>query len=72
MVGFTSIAVAATALLGVTTAAPANQIRSTGVIHRITAGSTTANNGLSFEVRRLPHTRSEAQLTLFPARERSR
>jgi len=49
MVGFTSIALAATTLLGLTAAAPANQIRSTGVIHRIFAGSTTANNGLHFE-----------------------
>jgi hypothetical protein len=49
MVGFTSLALAATTLLGLTAAAPANQIRSTGVIHRIFAGSTTANNGLHFE-----------------------
>jgi plastocyanin len=49
MVGFTSIALAATTLLGLSTAAPANQIRSTGVIHRIFAGSTTANGGLHFE-----------------------
>jgi hypothetical protein len=49
MVGFTSFALAATTLLGLAAAAPANQIRSTGVIHRIFAGSTTANNGLHFE-----------------------
>ncbi|EAT80374.1 hypothetical protein HBI56_188350 [Parastagonospora nodorum] len=49
MVAFTSIALAATTLLGFTAAAPANQVRSTGVIHRIFAGSTTANGGLHFE-----------------------
>ncbi|KAF2033232.1 hypothetical protein EK21DRAFT_109033 [Setomelanomma holmii] len=49
MVGFTSLALAATCLLCLTTALPANEIRSTGVIHRIFAGSTTANNGLHFE-----------------------
>jgi plastocyanin len=49
MVGFTSIALAATTLLGLSAAAPANEVRSTGVVHRITAGSTTANNGLHFE-----------------------
>jgi hypothetical protein len=45
MVGFTSIALAATTLLGLTAAAPANQVRSTGVVHRIFAGF----NGLNFE-----------------------
>jgi plastocyanin len=49
MVGFTSIALAATTLLGLSAAAPANEVRPTGRIHRITAGSTTANNGLHFE-----------------------
>jgi plastocyanin len=38
-----------TTLLGLVSAAPANQIRTTGVIHRITAGSTVANGGLHFE-----------------------
>ncbi|OAL42633.1 hypothetical protein IQ07DRAFT_593668 [Pyrenochaeta sp. DS3sAY3a] len=49
MVAFTSIAFAAATLLGFAAAAPANQIRSTGVIHRIFAGSTTANGGLHFD-----------------------
>jgi plastocyanin len=50
MVAFTFIALAATALLGLSTAAPTNNvIRSTGVIHRIFAGSQTANKGLHFE-----------------------
>lgn len=49
MVAFTTLALAATTLLGLTTALPANSIRSTGVIHRIFAGSTTANSGLHFE-----------------------
>lgn len=44
----TTIAVAATTLLGLSAAAPANQVRSTGVIHRIFAGSTVANKGLHF------------------------
>lgn len=35
-------------LLGLTTAAP-NSIPTTGVVHRITAGSTTENAGLHFE-----------------------
>jgi plastocyanin len=49
MVAFTSLAFAVTTLIGLTTAIPAQHIRSTGVIHRITAGSTTANKGLHFE-----------------------
>jgi hypothetical protein len=49
MVGFICIALATTALFGLSTAAPANHVRSTGVIHRIFAGSTTANGGLHFE-----------------------
>ncbi|KAI8939589.1 hypothetical protein NX059_003353 [Plenodomus lindquistii] len=49
MVAFTSLALATTTLLGLTTALPANEIRATGVIHRVFAGSTTANNGLHFE-----------------------
>jgi plastocyanin len=49
MVSFMFIALAATNLLGITAAAPASQIRSTGVIHRIVAGSTTENGGLHFE-----------------------
>jgi len=49
MVSFTYIALAATTLLGFSAAAPALEVRSTGVIHRIWAGSTAANNGLHFE-----------------------
>ncbi|KAJ4365859.1 hypothetical protein N0V83_008481 [Neocucurbitaria cava] len=49
MVAFTPLAIAATTLLGLTSAVPAHQVRSTGITHRITAGSTTANNGLHFE-----------------------
>lgn len=48
MVGFTSVAVAATTLLGLTSAAPPT-VPSTGVVHRIFAGSTVENNGLHFE-----------------------
>jgi len=48
MVAFTSIALAATTLLGLTYAAPSVP-PPTGVIHRIFAGSTTANKGLHFE-----------------------
>jgi plastocyanin len=48
MVAFTSIVVAATAMIGLTSAAP-SYAPPTGVIHRIFAGSTTANNGLHFE-----------------------
>ncbi|KAF2129780.1 hypothetical protein P153DRAFT_289438 [Dothidotthia symphoricarpi CBS 119687] len=48
MVTFTSIAIAATTLLGLTTAAPST-VRGTGVTHRIFAGSTTADRGLHFE-----------------------
>jgi hypothetical protein len=68
MVAFTSLALAATTLLGLTAAAPANQIRSTGVIHRIFAGSTTANNGLHFEPEsKLPsHTTHHTLLTYHP------
>ena len=53
MVAFTSIALAATTLLGFASAAPLEarqiQVRPTGVIHRIFAGSTAANGGLHFE-----------------------
>ncbi|CAO2656395.1 Nn.00g051980.m01.CDS01 [Neocucurbitaria sp. VM-36] len=49
MVAFTSLAIAATTLLGLTSAIPANQVRSTGVIHRVFAGATTENGGLHFE-----------------------
>jgi plastocyanin len=50
MVSFIHIALAATTLLGLCAAAPAQlQVRSTGVVHRIFAGSTAANNGLHFE-----------------------
>jgi plastocyanin len=45
MVTFTSLAFAATTLISLTTAIPAQHIRSTGVIHRVTAGF----NGLNFE-----------------------
>jgi plastocyanin len=45
MVVFTSLAFAATTLLGLTTAIPTQHIRSTGVTHRVTAGF----NGLNFE-----------------------
>lgn len=48
MVAYTSLAVAATSIVSLTAAVPTNEIRSTGVIHRITAGSTTANGGLHF------------------------
>ena len=48
MVAFTSLILAATTLAGLASAAP-NQVRSTGRIHRIFAGSTTANGGLNFE-----------------------
>lgn len=49
MVAFTPLILATTTLLGLTSAAP-KHIRSTGVIHRITAGSTAlAANGLRFE-----------------------
>ena len=48
MVAYTSIVLAATTFLGLTTAAPST-VRSTGVVHRIFAGSTVANNGLHFE-----------------------
>lgn len=51
MHAFTTIAIAATTLLGLSAAAPANQVRSTGVIHRIFAGSTVANKGLHFGMR---------------------
>lgn len=49
MVAFTTLTFAATTLLGLTAAPPSTAIRSTGVIHRVFAGSTTANNGLHFE-----------------------
>ncbi|CAI6338433.1 unnamed protein product [Periconia digitata] len=47
MVAYTSLFTAAT-ILGLTTAAP-QTIRSTGVVHRIFAGSTVENGGLHFE-----------------------
>jgi plastocyanin len=43
-----ALLLATTALLGLTAALP-NEIRSTGVVHRIFAGSTVAKNGLHFE-----------------------
>ncbi|KAF2634587.1 hypothetical protein P280DRAFT_474538 [Massarina eburnea CBS 473.64] len=48
MVAYTSIAFAITAFLGFTNAAP-HTVPSTGVVHRIFAGSTTENAGLHFE-----------------------
>ncbi|KAJ4348386.1 uncharacterized protein N0V89_009760 [Didymosphaeria variabile] len=48
MLAYATLAFAATTLLGLTTAAP-NSIPPTGVVHRITAGSTVENNGLHFE-----------------------
>jgi plastocyanin len=48
MVAYTSIVVAATTFLGLTAAAPAS-IPTTGVVHRISVGSTTANGGLHYE-----------------------
>jgi hypothetical protein len=74
MVGLMSLALAATTLLSLTAAAPANQIRSTGVIHRIFAGSTTANGGLHFEPESTlpPHLLTcSSSLTIF-RRRRSR
>ncbi|EOA89658.1 hypothetical protein ACJQWK_02636 [Exserohilum turcicum] len=44
-----TILLAATSLLSLSSALTAGKVRSTGVTHRITAGSTTANNGLHFE-----------------------
>jgi len=51
MLSFSSLTVAtiATTLLSLTSAMPAVSVPPTGVVHRITAGSTTANNGLHFE-----------------------
>ncbi|KAG9192431.1 hypothetical protein G6011_11165 [Alternaria panax] len=49
MLAFTSTIVVAATLISLTTAIPAQLIRSTGVTHRVFAGSTTANNGLHFE-----------------------
>ncbi|KAF1970343.1 hypothetical protein BU23DRAFT_556815 [Bimuria novae-zelandiae CBS 107.79] len=48
MVAYTTLLTAATTLLGLTAAAPST-ITPTGVIKRVFAGSTTANNGLHFE-----------------------
>ena len=49
MVAITSITLSAATLISLTTAIPAQPVRYTGVIHRVFAGSTTANNGLHFE-----------------------
>ncbi|KAF2849380.1 hypothetical protein T440DRAFT_469478 [Plenodomus tracheiphilus IPT5] len=49
MVAFTSLTLAATTLLGLTNALPASEVHSTGITHRVFAGSTTANGGLHFE-----------------------
>ncbi|KAH7138319.1 Cupredoxin [Dendryphion nanum] len=50
MVAITSILAASTAVFGLVAAAPSSwHVPSTGVIHRITAGSTVENNGLHFE-----------------------
>ncbi|KAL5370905.1 hypothetical protein DPSP01_014604 [Paraphaeosphaeria sporulosa] len=48
MVSYTSIALAATNLIGLTTAS-LDPVRYTGIVHRITAGSTDGNNSLRFE-----------------------
>jgi plastocyanin len=48
MVAFTSIVATSAALVGLTYAAPSS-VPYTGVVHRIFAGSTTANNGLHYE-----------------------
>jgi hypothetical protein len=56
MVGLKSIALTATTLLGLTAAAPANQVRSTGVIHRI---SVVAEIGDLIEFHFLPKVSSQ-------------
>lgn len=48
MVAYAYIVMAAAAIFSLTTAAP-HTARSTGVVHRIFAGSTTENGGLHFE-----------------------
>ena len=48
MVAFTSVVAASAAIFGLTYAAPSS-IPYTGVVHRIYAGSTTANKGLHYE-----------------------
>lgn len=48
MVAYTSLAAAAAFFFGLTAAAPPT-VRSTGVVHRIFAGSTVENGGLHFE-----------------------
>jgi plastocyanin len=48
MVAYTALTIAFTTLLGLTTAAP-HTARSTGVVHRIFAGSKVENGGLHFE-----------------------
>ncbi|KAF2011642.1 hypothetical protein BU24DRAFT_426727 [Aaosphaeria arxii CBS 175.79] len=48
MIAITSIIAASAAIIGLTSAAPANA-PTTGVVHNIFAGSTTANGGLHFE-----------------------
>jgi plastocyanin len=48
MVAITSVLAASAAIFGLASAAP-HTVRSTGVVHRIFAGSTTANQGLHFE-----------------------
>ncbi|KNG52663.1 plastocyanin-like-like protein [Stemphylium lycopersici] len=45
----TMLALAVTTLFTLTSAMPASSIRTTGVVHRVYAGSTAANNGLHFE-----------------------
>lgn len=49
MVCFISLAFAATSIFGLAAAVPTNLPPKTGVIHRITVGSQTANGGLSME-----------------------
>ena len=48
MVAFTTLTLSALTLFGIASAAP-SAVPATGVIHRIFAGSTAANNGLHFE-----------------------
>jgi len=48
MVAYTTLALTFTTFLGLATAAP-HTARSTGVVHRIFAGSKVENNGLHFE-----------------------
>ncbi|KAL6707422.1 hypothetical protein ACN47E_004201 [Coniothyrium glycines] len=49
MISSTFLTIALTAFFGAASAAPTSQVLATGVIHRVFAGSTTANNGVHFE-----------------------